>query len=641
MNSYIHQRRFAVFVRDPGSEVPGGLPAGARRRSGAGWATKMILGLALLASAGWAAPPVPEIVDHLGFLQVNGIPFNGAGQFKFALVDQPGTTTIWSHDGTSVGGGEPASALTLTVTKGRYSAPLGDTTIPNMTEPLPPSYWTNPELYLRIWFNDGVNGWQLLAPDKQIVSVGFALRAATVPDGSIGTAQLAPSAVTTAQILDGTVTSADIANGTIASADIADSTITSADIANGTVASADIADGTITSADVLDGTLTLADLSLPSVDARYVLKAGDTMTGKLTADGGIATSSITNLSGILSLKSATDIELQIDNGGGAAAAFEIFNGAGAHVFVASETGNARTFGTHAIDGGLMVGTTTLDANAVAQINLPSSVSVPHLRIKSPLNNNGFGVQFANPTETWYVGPNIGNWNDHRFNILADSSNKGLIIAANGNVGIDSVSAASPFATLTIDGTIGFATVSTPAMYVYASGTSNPEKPLIVHSPAFPEYGLYYSDAGDQFVMKSAAGDTAPSLVVDLDGNWVTIATTTPKPGYELSVNGQIVCEELLVQDSGSWPDHVFNDDYRLQPLAEVEAHIKERKHLPGIPTAAEVAREGIPIGDMQKRMMEKIEELTLHLIEQNKRLAAQDERIRQIEAQRQRAEAAQ
>jgi hypothetical protein len=299
----------------------------------------------------------------------------------------------------------------------------------------------------------------------------------------------------------------------------------------------------------------------------------------------------------------------------------------------SESGNARVFGNSVIDGNLGVGTTTFDANAIAQFNLPASVSVPHVRIKSPLGNNGFGLQFANPDETWFVGPNMGNWEDDRFCLLADRSNKGLILATNGNVSIDSVSSAAPFTTLTVDGTIGFPTVSTPAMYVYPSGTSNPQKPLIVHSPGFPGYGLYYQDDGDRFVMKSSAADTTPSLVVDIDSNWVTIATDTPKPGYELSVNGQIVCEEILVQDSANWPDYVFDETYPLQPLDELEAHIKERRHLPGIPTASEVEKEGFSLGDMQKRMMEKIEELTLYVIDQNKKLSAQDERIRQLEAQ--------
>ena len=203
---------------------------------------------------------------------------------------------------------------------------------------------------------------------------------------------------------------------------------------------------------------------------------------------------------------------------------------------------------------------------------------------------------------------------------------GDVFRSSGRVGIGPA-ASPPFTTLTVDGPIGFPTVASPMLYIYPSGTNNAQKPLIVHSPGFPEYGLFYEDSGDRFSMKSSAADTTPSLVVDVDGNWVTIATGLPKPNYELSVNGEIVCENLLIEDSADWPDYVFAPEYPLKPLDEVEAHIQDHGHLPGVPSAAEVGENGLSVGTMQRQMMEKIEELTLYLIEQNKRLAAQEQQI--------------
>ena len=75
-----------------------------------------------------------------------------------------------------------------------------------------------------------------------------------------------------------------------------------------------------------------------------------------------------------------------------------------------------------------------------------------------------------------------------------------------------------------------------------------------------------------------------------------------------------------MQDPSNWPDYVFNDDYHLTSLGDVEKTIKQEKHLPGIPSAAEIETSGIQIGDMQKRLLEKIEELTLHLIQQEKEI---------------------
>jgi hypothetical protein len=113
-----------------------------------------------------------------------------------------------------------------------------------------------------------------------------------------------------------------------------------------------------------------------------------------------------------------------------------------------------------------------------------------------------------------------------------------------------------------------------------------------------------------------------AIRVKSSGN-VGIGTTSPT--HKLAVNGTIRAKELIV-DTG-WSDYVFADDYRLAPLAEVEKHIKSARHLPGIPSAKEVAAQGISVGEMQAKLLAKIEELTLHVIEQQKRLEAQERRI--------------
>ncbi len=108
------------------------------------------------------------------------------------------------------------------------------------------------------------------------------------------------------------------------------------------------------------------------------------------------------------------------------------------------------------------------------------------------------------------------------------------------------------------------------------------------------------------------------LVIAASGN---VLVGAPEDyGYKLAVNGNVICTELRVKLQGNWPDYVFADGYQLKSLEEVEAHIQSENHLPGIPAAAEVEKEGIAVGDMQKKMMEKIEELTLYLIDQNKRI---------------------
>lgn len=78
----------------------------------------------------------PTVVSYQGRVTVNSQPFDGAGYFKFALVDQAGTTSYWSNDGTSTGGSQPAASVTLGVSSGLFAVLLGDTGLTGMTQAL-------------------------------------------------------------------------------------------------------------------------------------------------------------------------------------------------------------------------------------------------------------------------------------------------------------------------------------------------------------------------------------------------------------------------------------------------------------------------------------------------------------------------
>ncbi len=102
----------------------------------------------------------------------------------------------------------------------------------------------------------------------------------------------------------------------------------------------------------------------------------------------------------------------------------------------------------------------------------------------------------------------------------------------------------------------------------------------------------------------------PAVVVR-PGGAVGIGTTNPT--HKLEVAGTIRAQEVIVETSG-WSDYVFAPGYQLTPLAEVKAHIAAKGTLPGIPSAAEVATQGVSVGDMQAKLLAKLEEMTLHLI---------------------------
>ncbi|MEO9511829.1 MAG: hypothetical protein ABJN84_04260 [Flavobacteriaceae bacterium] len=101
---------------------------------------------------------------------------------------------------------------------------------------------------------------------------------------------------------------------------------------------------------------------------------------------------------------------------------------------------------------------------------------------------------------------------------------------------------------------------------------------------------------------------------------VGVGTSTIPSGYKLAVNGKIITEELKVQLQSAWPDYVFSKEYELPSLEEIQKHIEEKGHLPNIPSATEVEVNGVELGEMNKLLLEKIEELTLYLLQQEERI---------------------
>lgn len=101
-----------------------------------------------------------------------------------------------------------------------------------------------------------------------------------------------------------------------------------------------------------------------------------------------------------------------------------------------------------------------------------------------------------------------------------------------------------------------------------------------------------------------------------------IGSTEVPPGFKLSVDGKAIMEEVHVEVSGAWPDYVFDDDYDLMDLEDTERYIKENGHLPEMPSADEVKDQGINLGQMNMDLLRKVEELTLHIIEQQKQIDA-------------------
>ena len=338
----------------------------------------------LLAAAPVASAQIPQLINYQGRVAVGGVNFDGAGQFKFALVDgtapggggavvtrqatatatlaggrvsgvtvtdggagyttPPGVRIVCATGGgatvycvvsggavtsipivQSANGGysepvsvqidpppaavppywsnaadvapadsEPDAAVSLTVTKGLYSVLLGDASLPNMSR-VSATVFTHPDVRLRVWFNDGTHGFQLLTPDQRIAAVGYAMVA--------DTAQTAGYAQTAQTVIDGAITAAKLAPGAVGSTQLAAGSVGSSQLASdltlgGTVTATAIATGTVTAttftgsgagltgipASAVTGTIPASQIA--AVPAGMVLiPAGEFMMGNVVGSG--------------------------------------------------------------------------------------------------------------------------------------------------------------------------------------------------------------------------------------------------------------------------------------------------------------------------------------------------------------------
>ena len=155
------------------------------------------------------------------------------------------------------------------------------------------------------------------------------------------------------------------------------------------------------------------------------------------------------------------------------------------------------------------------------------------------------------------------------------------------------------------------------------------------------YGLFASASGTAGtrigIYASASGGTVNNwggyFPTKTYTNDLRVGAEKGATGFVASINGKLMATEVRVQPIASWPDYVFDKDHILLSLEELEAKINTDKHLPGIPAASEMKENGLMLGEMQTKAMEKIEELTLYIIElgkQNKELSKAVESLKTL-----------
>ncbi len=248
-----------------------------------------------------------------------------------------------------------------------------------------------------------------------------------------------------------------------------------------------------------------------------------------------------------------------------------------------------------------------------------------------LDSGNGSVLFLDPNEiygsgTLHIGSKSGDIVKFRTVSETSSSDK-FVIKNNGNVGI---------------------------------GLTTPNYELNIHDPGTgtidsrvqltnTDTGTSWSD-GFQIIMNGSSNNYKVNLLnrenSDM-GFWtnnterVTISNTgnvgigtTDTKGFKLGVQGKIAAEEVKVAVYANWADFVFNKDYNLPTLKDVEQHIKDKGHLKDIPSAEAVKKNGIFLGEMDAKLLQKIEELTLYTIAQQKQIEALENTNKKLEKEK-------
>lgn len=179
----------------------------------------------------------------------------------------------------------------------------------------------------------------------------------------------------------------------------------------------------------------------------------------------------------------------------------------------------------------------------------------------------------------------------------------------------------PMITINPTSQVGIGTTDAPhKLTVYGSGTN--DGVISIQSGTNSRF-LLQANTNTFNIGGTALGTGAINIT---SGGNVGIGTTDPKD-YKLAVNGTGIFTKVIVKNYANWPDYVFSDAYKLPSLEETAQYIDQHKHLPGIPAASEMeSADGMDIADMNRRLLQKVEELTLYLIEEHKK-------VQQLEAE--------
>jgi len=298
-------------------------------------------------------------------------------------------------------------------------------------------------------------------------------------------------------------------------------------------------------------------------------------------------------------------------------------------------------------GQVGIGTTSPEA----KLDVNGNISVAHFgRVSSyrSANNNWTNL---------FLGGGIADQGDGTFNVLGDGANnyfEGIKMDFGGGSSIKFYSGTSTggasytltnsdlenYARMTIvNGNVGIGTSSPDGLQVNkvlnsetSQGLSNIRMGVMGNAARL----IFDTQGSTPFQIDNAGGQLrifnpgVVRMVVNTNG-YVGIGTSNPDA--LLTVSGQVHAQEVKVTVNAPGPDYVFEKDYQLTSLEEIKNYIDQNKHLPEVPSAKEMEKNGVQLGEMNMLLLKKIEELTLFVIKQNEKSQVQEEEIKTLKSE--------
>lgn len=262
---------------------------------------------------------------------------------------------------------------------------------------------------------------------------------------------------------------------------------------------------------------------------------------------------------------------------------------------------------------------------------------------SVAGNIAFNQNLVSRTQNATINWGVGGPGYLSFRVLTGAENvlgnyiERMVIDQNGNVGIGTTSGAYEKlhvnGTLRVDGTSGAGGVR-----VFKDGSNGVTSHMYLGNVANNRaFNFQLNADGSAMTLWTYAGSTWQQKFSFTAGGGLLIGdpTVTMPFGYKLYVQTGILTEKVKVAlvNTGDWADYVFEKSYKLNSLEEVKTFVEKNKHLPGVPSASELVEQGgIDLGKMDAKLMEKIEELTLYVIQLNEQNKALSKRIAELES---------